>query len=114
MMHTDLLLRGRHRCVGIILTPATVGSDEAKRRVLENWDDQSRLYALPDGRWMLTFGDARDLDSRTAPGVLVAEHGAGLATAPTLSPEGRELATWSGGVEQRILLDDLNLSLIHI
>ena len=108
MMHTDLLLRGRHRCVGIILTPATVGSDEAKRRVLENWDDQSRLYALPDGRWMLTFGDARDLDSRTAPGVLVAEHGAGLATAPTLSPEGRELATWSGGVEQRILLDDLN------
>lgn len=108
MNRNDLLLRGRHRCVGLLLDPATAGVDVTMSRVLSQWSAASTLYELPDDRWLLLFGETIELDGDAAHGALVVEHGSGLSAAPTLTPQSRTLATWVGGVEHAISLDGLN------
>lgn len=60
--------RGSVRAAGFLLDVPILGRDEAAARVLALWDPGARLYALPDGRWLLRLGEERVVRAEHAPG----------------------------------------------
>ncbi|MGW1991826.1 bpX6 domain-containing protein [Embleya sp. NPDC001921] len=60
--------RGSVRAAGFLLDVPVLGRDEAAARVLALWDPGARLYALPDGRWLLRLGAERVVRAEHAPG----------------------------------------------
>ena len=107
MNSNEMLLRGRNRCVGLVLDAPTAGEEECKRRVLARWSEVSELYRLPNSQWLLLFGTSVELSSFDTAAALVIEDGGGLSTAPGLNPQSRTLATWMGGEVHHIEVTDL-------
>ncbi|MFJ8740888.1 bpX6 domain-containing protein [Embleya sp. NPDC127516] len=56
------------RAAGFLLDVPVLGRDEAAARVLTLWDPGARLYALPDGRWLMRLGAERVVRAEHAPG----------------------------------------------
>ncbi len=102
MSRSELLLRGRHACRGVILHPELTGEKEARARVLSAWTEGVRLYQLPEGPWLLRFAAVLELRGDHADGVLVVDApGGGLSAAPSVDADDDEVVYWWGGELRR-------------
>ncbi|WP_433414423.1 bpX6 domain-containing protein [Microtetraspora malaysiensis] len=63
--------RGRVCAAGFIVDVPLIGEPEARRRVIEHWQDGAELRVLPDARWLLRLPEHVDVRAELAPGLPV-------------------------------------------
>ncbi len=90
-MTTRAAFRGTTLAAALLFDVPTIGSTEARRRVLAHWQPGSTLRALPDGSWLLTLPDPVPVRAERAPGLPLAKNLTGWST------PGTETATAAAG-----------------
>ncbi|MBX6166539.1 MAG: hypothetical protein IRY84_02685 [Thermobispora bispora] len=89
--------RGRVRAAGFIIDTPLIGEREARRRVIEHWQDGAELRVLPEGRWLLRLADPLDVRAELGPGLPVRAAAGGLASPGADDPRPGEIAWMHAG-----------------